>query len=132
MKALALALSAFILAGCPAKPVSTPQRGALDIHPWAGIADHCQRTEDRVCCGAPYFKAEHSLSIEHFSAALDFSRRWELCEDRRDLARDSADSRIADCRMKLNSPWRSPWLWGVIGIVAGIATGAGIFAGSSR
>jgi hypothetical protein len=132
VKALALALSAFILTGCPGRPVSTPSRGALDIHPWAGIADHCQRTEDRVCCGAPYFKAEHSLSIEHFSAALDFSRRWELCEDRRDLARDSADSRIADCRMKLEDPWRSPWLWGVIGVVAGGALGAALGAGVSK
>ncbi len=132
LKPLLLLVLGFVLTGCPARHIPTPSRGALDIHPWSGIADNCQRAGGKVCCGAPYFKAEHSLSIEHYSAALDFSRRFDLCEDRRSLERDSCDSRISDCRMKLEDPWRSPWLWGVICLVGGTALGAGLGAGLAK
>ena len=39
------------------------------------------------------------------------------------------EAKAYELQTKLNNPWRSPWLWGIIGACAGTALGVGLVLG---
>jgi hypothetical protein len=39
------------------------------------------------------------------------------------------EAQVYDLQMKLDSPWRSPYLWGIIGVCAGAALTTGLVLG---
>jgi len=117
-------------AACRTGPASVPT--APEIPPWLAVDEHCDsdRVSDAETCGRGYFKTESRRCVEHFRAARHFSGDLVACQAERALDGDVAASRLADCDDKLKSPWRSPWLWGAIGLVLGGAIGVGVGAGA--
>lgn len=109
--------------GAPTQAVALPDPGATD--PVAQLAEACEPADDDpdlVTCRRDAFVAAGVSMLEALEALahcrIDMDRAGALgaidvaAERHRRIAAESA----------LASPWRSPWLWGLIGLATGAAT----------
>lgn len=110
-----------------AKPLPTePDPGGFTdskVNPVDALAEACNPEPNRpmVCCPDETFEKAGLDMI----AKLERLAHCEIDLKRVDALRliDLAELRgqLNEARRKLASPWRSPWLWGAVGIVAGAA-----------
>jgi hypothetical protein len=119
-------------------PISDPD-SLTDVY--KPLSEQCEFAEkldgedmtQHVMCPRPTF-LQSLLDIRHLEADRDLlSKSLELqaAEFERTVKMDSLDklelsNHAAVLQAKIDNPWRSPWLWGVIALVVGFGTGFAI------
>lgn len=103
-------------ATCPRPSTPAPR-------PWVQLENKCELKNEIVCCEPDAF---HRAGLE----TIDLARRLDLTTADLQAQRQleaTAVRDVRDCRDALDSPWRSPWLWALIGGAAGV--GIGVWVG---
>jgi hypothetical protein len=79
----------------------------------------------QVCCGRDAFLNAAQGAVDVWESATVCRARLTECRSHASTDHDVCLTQRAELQAKLDDPWRSPWLWGVIGLVAGgvLATG---------
>lgn len=124
----ALAVIIFV-AGCSAhvKPVDT-QLPAIE-RPWVLLSEHCNQTGGMVCCETDPFIRAGEMSLGLAQGLEQCGALVTQCVDLSGVNSMEMQSEKNELIKKLNSPWRSPWLWGAIGIAVGGVIGVGVAIG---
>jgi hypothetical protein len=125
-----LACLSLLASSCRLGPLREPQPSDLP-RPWLVLEEACtlDATGSQVCCGRDAFLAAAQGSVDVWEDATRCRARLTECRSHASTDHDVCLTQRAELQAKLDDPWRSPWLWGVIGLVAGGVLATGIILG---
>jgi len=127
MRLAALVALAALLCACSHKRHIAPPRASMA---WQGLKAACTVDAGLVTCDKGPFRAalrgciETGRSLEHRTAQL------VACRSMTAVDRAECMGALEACQQKLADPWRSPWLWGVVGLAVGVVSGFAAGLGS--
>jgi len=118
------------VASCRLGPLREPPTSDLP-RPWLQLEEACSvdATGSQVCCNRAPFLAAAQGAVDVWEAATACRARLNECRSHATTDHDVCLTQRAELQRRLDDPWRSPWLWGVLGLVAGAALGAGLVLG---
>lgn len=122
--AAAVIVSACLLAsGClqGARMAPGGRSGDSLPQPWLELKTACSTSADgsQVCCGRDAFLESAQGAVDLWENATVCRARLNECRSHATTDNDVCLTQRAELQAKLDDPWRSPWLWGIIGLVAG-------------
>ena len=119
---------ALVVIGCH-QPIKPDAQQEPKIRPWQTLIDHCKVEPDTVCCPPDVMQDAVNGTIDLWSLNLELNQKLITCKEIYDIDQAALDGQLWACKHDLSSPWRSPILWGVIGVVAGAALATGLVVG---
>uniref|UniRef100_A0A6H1ZRP3 Lipoprotein n=1 Tax=viral metagenome TaxID=1070528 RepID=A0A6H1ZRP3_9ZZZZ len=125
-----LACLCLMASGC----LSGARRGAgpSDLpRPWLVLEEACTLSPDgsQVCCHQAPFLAAAQGSVDTWTAATACRARLAECRAHGAVDESVCLTQRVELQARLDDPWRSPWLWAIIGVLAGGALVGGIVLG---
>jgi hypothetical protein len=81
-----------------------------------------------VICPRPIFKQQLYKIVDLWELAATCQIDLRECYDLKTIEKTALSSQIFELQEKLTSPWRSPWLWLGVGLLAGAGLGFGLHA----
>lgn len=121
---LKTALLASILTSCSPTHTQRPDRGP---DTWALMQQACTRTgPDLATCNVELLKTAMRIAAQAEADRDLCGIELEKCNDLADVDCALWAGKVSDCEARLASPWRSPWLWGGVGLLLGTGLGLGL------
>lgn len=115
------ALMTWCLCSCTVKKnliVETPK-------PWENLQTACKIDHDKkiVICDQEAFWYAGRGCISAYEQLAICKTDLEKANKISNVNLAQCQGELWDCNQKLSSPWRSPWLWGGLGLLIGLSSG---------
>ena len=124
-----LAVAMLSLAGCSAGPIAGGyvRHGTATRPAWELVMDACETQPDGSArCQIDALKRAMLQQTDERAALETCAVDLVACERVAGIDCALNASMLSECNAKLDDAWRSPWIWGAVGLLVGGALGVGI------
>lgn len=132
MKTLSIIILVAFLSACASVPKAPQDAISRPIErPWSVAIEKCHvdTVSEVVTCAIKDFKRILDDAINVWETLEKTNNRLDAALKLGVVDKQVLEAQVFNLTTKLNSPWRSWWLWGIIGMAVGAALTTGLVFG---